>query len=327
MNKMDWVSCKAKFKIQKIQWQNILLLLLNITLIFISFYFQDNFYYFPIKILTLTLALLQIYLLLHEATHYKIVNNNILSEVIAHVLGWLIFLPFLARKRSHLLHHSWTGHPIGDPANKRLIQRFSVINHRQRKILEFIWRSWLPLLALNDRIGLWRDAFLQRKNLNSSKEIKKEIFFIYLYIIFYILFFIFLIQQNLFLSFIKIYAPAFFFLLFLEELANGPHHAETPLLNETDRSLPYWEQQVVTHSCKSIPIWSNYILLNFNLHNAHHYIPWAPWYELKKIHNEMIKIDPNIEKNRVYNEITWSIKNRKKPLLNIMGHYFNKIKN
>ncbi len=116
------------------------------------------------------------------------------------------------------------------------------------------------------------------------------------------------------------------FIFLIEELANLPHHAETPLLNAEDKALPYWEQHKVTHSCKAVPVWSHFVLLNFNLHTAHHWFPAVPWYGLPAVNQILKEAAPHIlSEHETQNELEWSLKNRKRPLLNIMGHYFDKI--
>jgi acyl-lipid omega-6 desaturase (Delta-12 desaturase) len=326
MNQQEWNHCKTNFCVSDRRWRTLGIIMFDAGTLFAAFYLQSMGSLFILPgILLFAFVFLHAYLLLHEATHSAVSHSKFLNNLVGHICGWMILMPFLARQRSHLLHHIWTGHPIGDPANKRLIQRFSVINQKQKRTLEWIWGSWIPLFTLNDRIGLWRDAFQERKNVNKSKRIIKEIQWVCLYGFAYVLFVGVLIQQGVFLEFIRFYFPALIIQFFLEELTNSPHHAESPLIGEKDKPLPYWEQDKVTHSCKNIPIWSKYVILNFNLHTAHHFYPWAPWYQLPQLHQEMIKIDPRIEDDRTQHEISWALEKRKKPLLSIMAHYFDKI--
>ena len=326
MLQQEWNKCKSQFCFSEYRWRNIVVILFDSMILFIAFYLKylGSFFVLP-GIFLFAFVLLHAYLFLHEATHSAVSHNKIINNLVGHICGLMILMPFLARQRSHILHHIWTGHPIGDPANKRLIQRFSVINQKQKRNLEWIWSSWIPLFTLNDRVGLWKDAFREKKIGNTSKRILKEIQVVYLYGVAYLIFGGILVQQGHLLSFISFYFPALVIQFFLEELTNSPHHAEAPLIDENDKALPYWEQDKVTHSCKSLPIWSKYVLLNFNLHTVHHFYPWAPWYQLPLLHKEIIKITPNIELDTTQHEISWALEKRKKPLLNIMAHYFDKI--
>lgn len=276
--------------------------------------------------LLLALVLLHAYLLLHEATHSAISKNTSLNDWVGHVAGWMILMPFLPRQRSHLLHHMWAGHPKGDPANHRLIQKFSVMTLAQELRLERIWRSWIPLLTLNDRLGMWLDPFQKRNAGGRSSRFTREIRSIYIDLLVYFIFIVLLTQTGCLQKFLVWYLPALLIQMFFEELTNLPHHAETFLLDEKDDALPYWEQHRVTHSCKSLPVWSRYVLLNFNLHTAHHLFPWVPWNGLPKVHSEIKKYLPELEEEQeTRNEWAWSIRSRRQPLLKIMGHYFDKL--
>jgi fatty acid desaturase len=283
----------------------------------------DRWWHIP-SVGFLTLALLQIYLLKHEATHSTLCQNRKINNFMGHVFGWMILMPFLARQRSHLLHHSWTGHPSGDPSNARMIRRFTVMTEAQKNRLEFVWKTWFPMLAINDRIGLWLDPFLSPSPTRSFVCREKQA--VSIYGLGYFLFAALLIHKSLLVSFIAWYLPALFLLLIVEEIINLPHHAETPLLEEQDRALPFWKQEVVTHSCKSIPIWSKHIILNFNLHTAHHYFPMLPW-NLLPAANESILESLKISgrDHTASSEIAWSLSHRRAPLLSIMGHYFDRI--
>ncbi|MGQ5521732.1 fatty acid desaturase family protein [Chitinimonas sp. PSY-7] len=322
MNKQEWSRCNAQFRNTEKRWRTFGIIGLDIFLLFAATYLIliGKLYTVP-GVLLLSIVFLHFYLLLHEATHSAVSHSKFLNDLIGHICGWIIIMPFLARKRSHLLHHAWTGHPEGDPANKRLIKFFSTITQKKTRNLERIWSSWMPLFTLNDRVGLWKDAFQERQKGNASPRIKKEIQFVYTYAAGYIACIALLIQQGILLHFLGTYFLALFILFFLEELANLPHHAEKPLIGQTDKALPYWEQHKVTHSCKSLPIWSKYVLLNFNLHTAHHAFPWAPWYSLPVLHAEVMKLIPHLEEEQTDHEISWSLENRKRSLCSIMAPY------
>ncbi|MGZ3692186.1 MAG: fatty acid desaturase, partial [Pseudobdellovibrio sp.] len=158
-----------------------------------------------------------------------------------------------------------------------------------------------------------------------SRRVKQEIKWTYIYSICYISFFGALLYMGHFGHFLALYLPTILIVFLIEELANLPHHAETPLLNPDDKALPYWEQHRVTHSCRTVPVWSQFILLNFNLHTAHHWFPAAPWYSLPALNKAMQESAPHVIEHETQNELEWSLQNRKRPLLNIMGHYFDKV--
>lgn len=328
MLRENWKQIKSTLNNDQ-SYKTYLVLLFDILMLVLSW--KLSFYSSLAVLLSqllLCLSLIHFYLIMHEASHSAISNYKIINEFIGHVCGWLVLMPYLPRKQSHLLHHTWTGHPVRDPANKRMIEKFSVMTKKQEQKLEFIWRNWIPVIVLNDRIGLWRNP-VQITSIGESKaKFRQEVIFNYIYAFFYIGLFTFLIKESHFLHFINWFVPSFFCLALLEELVNLPHHAETPLLHPEDKALPYWNQGSVTHSCKTVPFWSKYILLNFNLHTAHHFFPNIAWYHLPKIHQKIEALCPeDLSERKLQNEIDWSLKNRKRSLLSIMGHYFNKITN
>jgi fatty acid desaturase len=328
MNRDDWHRLKTDFQSLQTPWKTLVIISLDLALFAWSakMGMTGSAGLAVVGSVLLTLVLLHTYLILHEASHSAICQKRWLNDLAGHLSGWLIALPYLSKQRSHLLHHKWAGHPKGDPANRRLIRRFSVMTKDEAQRLERVWHSWLPLLNINDRIGLWLDPFQKRRSGIISPRIDKEIHAAYFYWIGYALLFTLLLSTGTCLQFLKWYLPAFIGLQFLEEMANLPHHAETPLLNENDEALPYWQQEQVTHSCKTVPIWSRFFMLNFNLHTAHHLFPWVPWSGLPQVHRAISQKIPDLEsEQQTTNELDWSMKNRKRPLLKIMGHYFDKI--
>lgn len=328
MKQEDWNEFKHQFKTLKPSWENLLLLGFDFVLLILSikFSFSSNFLLFLLSILMLTLVLLHAYLLNHEATHFALSTNRKLNDIGGHVLGWLVLMPYLPRQRSHLLHHKWTGHPIGDPANRRLIKGFSVMTKAQATRLEYMWKYWIPLLVINDRIGLWRDPFQLYKKGDRSLRIRREILAAYSSLLGYFLFFSVLGISGHLVWFLEWYIPALILDFILEEIANMPHHAEPQLQKETDPALPYWEQYAVTHSCKPTPIWSRFIMLNFNLHISHHLFPWVSWNDLGYVHRQISTklFEPEI-KPETLNELKWAINYRRRPLLSLMGSYFDKL--
>src|SRR5471030_699919 len=105
------------------------------------------------------LAIVQIYLISHEALHGSASDNRKINNFIGHFNGWLIALPFLVRRRYHMAHHTWTAHPVNDPENKSMIEKFSVMTKKQERTLEFMWKHWIPMIAANHFLANWRAPF------------------------------------------------------------------------------------------------------------------------------------------------------------------------
>lgn len=326
MKKSHWNTIREQFPRKGFSSATLFIWICDFILLGFSFYlFQLKGVYIILSWFFLTTVLLHAYLFQHEATHNTLTRKITTNDFLGHLFSWLIFMPYLSRKRSHVLHHRYTGHPTLDPANKRAIDFFSVLSDEMSRKLEFVWKYWIPLFVLNDRIGLWRDPFQDiHKNYNSL-SLKKERKYSVIYFSLYLLALIILFSSSLLVTALFWYIPALILLFYLEELVNLPHHAETPLLDKEDKPLHFSKQYLVSHSCKHVPVWSNFFLLNFNRHIPHHFFPWVSWNQLPQLDEKIrMNIDPGLIEDKTRNEIKWSITNRKRSILDIMGHYFDK---
>jgi len=272
------------------------------------------------EILTM-LALVQVYLILHEANHGAVCRTRWINGVAGHLCGWLVFLPFLSRQRHHLQHHAWAGHPIHDPENRGIIERFASLTRSGSSRLEFIWRYWIPLIAANSYLANWRSPFRARAGGDGSARVRKEIRFAWIYLAGYATALCVARANGRMASLLCWYVPALIVQLMAVELLNLPHHAEAPVLPASAGRLRYWEQEAVTHSCAALPVWSSAIILNFNLHIAHHAFPMVAWHQLPRIQKAMADCGPVGGEWRM-DEWSWSAANRKRPLLDVMKAYF-----
>ncbi|MEK6579655.1 MAG: fatty acid desaturase, partial [Bdellovibrionota bacterium] len=133
MNPKVWNQLATRFRAFQLGWQTWAIIAFDLGLMLASWKLWNsrNFAAGMAAILLLSLALLHFYLILHEATHSAVSRNSKINNWVGNLAGWAILMPFYSRKRSHLLHHMWTGHPTGDPANLRIIKRFSVMTPKQ----------------------------------------------------------------------------------------------------------------------------------------------------------------------------------------------------
>jgi acyl-lipid omega-6 desaturase (Delta-12 desaturase) len=255
MKKQDWLALKDQIEPGQSRWPTVTVIVFDCLVSAIAWRLihGGTFIGEILSVPLLALVFLHAYLLLHEATHSAISRNKRINALVGHACGWLILMPFLSRQRSHLLHHAWTGHPEGDPANRRIIRRFSVLTGDQAERLERTWRSWLPMLTLNDRIGMWRDPFMQFESGSTLSRIRSEMRAAKTYLGLYVLALVLLTWSGHLGTVLICYVVAWSIQLVLEELVNLPHHAETPLLNASDNALPLWEQDLVSTSIYTRP--------------------------------------------------------------------------
>ncbi|NIE55265.1 MULTISPECIES: fatty acid desaturase [unclassified Burkholderia] len=270
-----------------------------------------------------TLALIHLYLIMHEALHNAASRTRACNEAIGHLCGWIIGLPYLPRRRTHLGHHAWTAHPTRDPENRKMIQKFSVMTERGARTLEFIWRHWIPMMAFNHFLSHWIAPFLQRDTPAHRAKSNTEIAFSAIYLAGYAAVGALAYRAGVLGSLIAFSTILWIVLLMAVELLNLPHHAEIPLLADDAARPPLWEQDVVSHSCANVPLWSRWVILNFNLHVAHHAYPWLPWYDLPRA-QRLLDAVSTAEAPRQTHEWAFAVTKRRRPLLELMGHFFDK---
>lgn len=263
-------------------------------------------------VLCLLVVLLHAYLVLHECVHGAVFADRRANVVLGHLLGFVTLCPFLSRRRSHALHHAWTGHVERDPTNARAKQRLATLGTRSLVLLDLSWRAYVPLLALNERVGLWRAPFGASRDAHGAAAERRAT---HVQLSCYAALLMWLGYSESLLPAVSLYAPAFVGLLMMEELINLPHHAGAPL---TRSRLAPWEQGQVTHSCAEVPLWSRFVLLNFGLHQAHHRWPAYPWHELPAAHRALAATTPQTV---VSNELAWSLRERRRPFTSVMSQF------
>jgi fatty acid desaturase len=323
MHKSTWNRICLELKKPYAAWPTLIILLVDGLLVVASWYLGQaaTLFTWTFSQIIMVIVLTHLYVIHHETVHSTVFKNRTYNEILGHILSVIIALPFLPRRHSHLHHHNWAGN-INDPTNQRLIARLSSASDSKLKIINFLWKLCFPFLIVNERIALWRKPFQEWFKGGRTKLNKKEIVYQVNYLAFYFLFFIVVCCFGLFTTFINWFLPAWIMLLFVEEMANLPHHADTELY-DNPQALPFWEQDSVTHSCRSIPFWSKWILLNFNLHTSHHLFPWVPWYKLPEAQKQMQKYAPELGEENV-NEFSWLIKRRPVSFTNVFRAYIRK---
>ncbi|MFC5474746.1 fatty acid desaturase family protein [Paraherbaspirillum soli] len=325
MTKEEWLAIRQQLPDDtRIQWTQLLYIVdLCVLVAAWLIWLKAPVWIRPGALILAAIATIQIYLILHEAAHGSVSNKRRINDLVGHLCGWMIFLPFLPRRRYHMAHHAWTAHPLRDPENKNMIEKLSVMTEKQGRTLEFMWRHWIPMIAANHFIGNWRAPYQARAKGNHSPQIKKEIRFTYIYLAGYIA------VAGLALTFhagwqlFCFYFPVWISLLIMVEVLNLPHHAEAPLQAEDDDRLFFWDQESVSHDCGTLPIWSRFIILNFNLHIVHHAFPRVPWYHLSRARDLLAQQRDSVGPEPM-DEWRYALKNRRRPLLTLMGHFFDR---
>ena len=103
----------------------------------------------------LALALLQWFVLLHEAGHLTLFRSRTANVIAGHLAGFFALIPFASWRRVHGLHHLWTGWQDLDPTTAPLVPRR--LGTVERILVDWAWKLWLPLFSVLYRVNnYWR---------------------------------------------------------------------------------------------------------------------------------------------------------------------------
>ena len=242
--------------------------------------------------------------LLHEAGHGNIHTKRWINNAIGHYTSLFSFMPYFPWKHIHQGHHVWLGNIDKDPTMKPI--RKIMDGDPFPALFKFSWRSWAPLSATFQLLTLMLYPVRMWKEGNKDKPIfRQSLFSVGFMLVGWV------ILNALFpvVSFANLWLSVVLYLL-LSELENLPHHANMPMFrdNPIRSKLQLWEQHVPTRSCNMRPIFSDLMVLNFNLHTEHHYFPSLPWYRLREARS---LLEPALkEEYTAVHGLSWSAKQR-----------------
>lgn len=309
MNKATWSQIRAEVKQTYTALPSLLILLVDVLLLAASWLLatQGSWVGWLAGQALLVVALIHLYVIHHEAVHLAVFSRRVHNEAIGHLLSLIIGLPFLPRRESHLSHHSWSG-SMGDPTHQRMITYLSRASTAKLKRFDLMWSLYIPFIAFNERLALWRLPFMAWRKGERDKTTRQQVLWQTVYLAGYVVAAVLLAISGLLLPFLLWFLPASFLLLVIEENINLPHHIDAPLI-DTPKPLSLWEQDATTHSCDTIPFWSDWVLLNFNLHTAHHLFPWVPWYKLPQTQAQLEQHSADLGHENT-DEFSWLIQRR-----------------
>lgn len=241
--------------------------------------------------------------LMHEAVHGLISKNKLINDTLGVIAGGLCLLPYEPWKQVHLEHHYWSGNIEKDPV-MALVRTFPGWNEKLKSSLGFLWKAWIPVLALLQYAVFWILSSVKfLKNPTSSKLITS--------VAFPIAGFSYLCYALGSHQVLTLLVPSIALYLLAVEVVNFPHHVGLPYVDD-DHHLPVWEQHITARTCV-YPDWiSKMIVLNFNYHIEHHMFPDAPWYYLPDLH-KMVSTDLKDQYN-TDPQFVWIKENRIKSL-------------
>lgn len=219
--------------------------------------------------------------LMHEAVHGVLVPSKAKNDILGVFSGAICLLPFEQWKKSHILHHYWSGNVEKDSV-MTLVTKFPKFPVPFKDSVSVLWKLWFPVLAVLQHTVFWVLSF---KTFLSSSKSFYEVASLLAPIVFWSG--VLAVSDSHFLLFAV--APAILIYLIGTEVINLPHHLQLPRL-QGEQKYPVWEQYKSARTCLYPQFISSFFILNFNLHAEHHMFPDAPWYYLPEIHSKILPL-------------------------------------
>lgn len=206
-----------------------------------------------------------------------------------HIASIFCLVPYYPWKYVHKVHHKWTGWREMDPTVPN--EPFENMSKSQKKIVDFCWRYWIPIIALS----YVATTFYNLKKLDADfpQRIKKRNNRLSIFIIVLAYFFLILFFGALFF---KVWLLAAFIFLSISDpylLSQHTHLDSKDIEKEPVKPVPFIQQDHHSRTIRFPFFIEKYLFYFSNYHGFHHQFPWVSIYELGDL------------KNRNENEIHW----------------------
>lgn len=228
----------------------------------------------------LAVALVQWFVLLHEAGHGTLFRTRRLNEPAGHVAGFFSGIPFASWKAVHGRHHKWTGWQDVDPTTAALVPR--PLGTFERHLANVCWRLWIPLFSLLYRVrNFWHLPRLYRLFAEPHRR-RAFVLNALLLLGVYAALFAWLGPATV----LRLFGLAVLLSLVFMDPILLSQHTHIPLRlsgGEKVEPFPAHAQEVFTRSLR-FPHWFSLgVLLHFDAHELHHLYPQVPGYWLRRI--------------------------------------------
>lgn len=230
--------------------------------------------------ITLAFAMLQWFVLLHEAGHKTLFKSVRLNKYTGHLASLLAGIPFECWKIVHGMHHHWTGWQDLDATTATLVPR--PLSWGEKLVVNVCWRFWIPLFSVLYRVqNYWNLPRLYRLFPRPPQRRKLTCNLLLLLAVYATTAYLVGITQLL-----QIFGLALFLTLVMQDILILSQHTHIPMeLSHGDAVAPFSpaDQEVFTRSLK-FPTWfSTLVLLNMDAHELHHVYTSVPGYYLRRI--------------------------------------------
>jgi fatty acid desaturase len=230
--------------------------------------------------LLLAVALLQWFVLLHEAGHNTLFRTQALNRCAGHAAGFFALIPFGCWKLVHGIHHRWTGWQDLDLTTATLVPR--KLSLLERLVVNVCWRLGIPLFSVVYRMNnFWNLPRLFRQFPRRRQRLRMIAGVALLLSAYALTLFL---TGGLFL--LQVAGLGLLLSLMMQDPLILSQHTHVPLKlshGEAVEPFPPMQQEVFTRSLR-FPAWfSTLVLLHFDAHELHHMYPRVPGYYLNRI--------------------------------------------
>jgi len=227
----------------------------------------------------LSVAFVHAFVLLHEAGHHTLFCSRRANRLVGPLAGFVALIPFHAWQRIHARHHRYTGWQDLDATTASLVPR--AIRPWERAIVNFAWRSWLPLFSILYRVqNYWNlpriAAFLGDDAARRSVRINVVVMLgAYALLVAWVGAGALLVAAG----------PALLGALVIEDVLLLSQHTHVPQRlsgGAAVRAFRPMEQAQFTRSLR-LPRALSTLVMHFDAHELHHMYPSVPGYRLSRI--------------------------------------------
>lgn len=233
----------------------------------------------------LAVAILQWFFLLHDCGHRHFFKTPWLNTLVGHLASIFCIVPFSPWRAIHAQHHLWTGWKDRDPTQASVT--LAELPRFLRVLMDVCWVLWIPLFTSVFGIrNFWNLPRCLRHFTRSRQEGWHHALSMAIIVAAWVLAWVVVMPQG----FWQFYALGFLGFFVLSDPLLLSQHSHMPSRTADEEEVvanKLWDQDQYTRSVV-FPRWvSRHVLLNFDVHIAHHLLPNIPCYHLGRVHDEL----------------------------------------
>jgi omega-6 fatty acid desaturase (delta-12 desaturase) len=235
--------------------------------------------------LLLAIALLQWFVIVHEAGHGTLFRSAWGNRSVGYLAGFLTFLPFPCWKLVHARHHRWTGWQDMDTTTASLVPR--TLKRWERWTLNAAWASGFPLFSILYRLSNYWNYRRLKQYFPKPRHRTQLRRAIAVYLTLYIVVGCLMLMTLGFPQSVALLGLANLLTLVIQDPLILSQHTHIPMRIAKESiavyPVPPADQGEYTRSLVFPQWFARGVLLNFDAHELHHVYPSIPGYHLHRL--------------------------------------------